>query len=283
MEFQYLGTAAAEGWPAIFCNCLSCKRARQLGGKNIRTRSQSLVNRDLLLDLPPDTYMHKLQQDLDLTAVKHLVLTHKHMDHFYPQELTVRGSCYSHDMVEEDLHIYCAREVRDFYLTAADWEAEQESRDHMIWHILEPFAEVRADRYTITAIPAHHMSRGNQPYVYMIRDEEGKTLLYLHDSGYYYDEVWEFFAGYFRDLGRAADMVSFDATYCLTDTHNDGHMGIPEILRVKERMISLGVIDDHTVCVANHFTHNCDTWHEDMVSRTEGKLLISYDGMRLTI
>ena len=22
MEIQYLGTAAAEGWPAIFCNCV---------------------------------------------------------------------------------------------------------------------------------------------------------------------------------------------------------------------------------------------------------------------
>ena len=54
MHFQYLGTAAAEGWPAVFCNCPLCKRAALLGGRNIRTRSQALINKDLLIDLPPD-------------------------------------------------------------------------------------------------------------------------------------------------------------------------------------------------------------------------------------
>ena len=55
MKFQYLGTAAAEGWPAVFCRCEACEEAARRGGKNIRTRSQALVNDDLLLDLPPDT------------------------------------------------------------------------------------------------------------------------------------------------------------------------------------------------------------------------------------
>ena len=50
MRLTYLGTAAAEGFPAIFCNCEYCNEARRLGGKNIRTRSQALVNDDLLID-----------------------------------------------------------------------------------------------------------------------------------------------------------------------------------------------------------------------------------------
>jgi len=40
MKFQYLGTAAAEGWPALFCNCDNCEKARKAGGKNIRIRTQ---------------------------------------------------------------------------------------------------------------------------------------------------------------------------------------------------------------------------------------------------
>lgn len=39
MKLQYLGTAAAEGFPGMFCNCTACERARKAGGKNIRTRS----------------------------------------------------------------------------------------------------------------------------------------------------------------------------------------------------------------------------------------------------
>ena len=55
MKLTYLGTAAAEAVPAIFCNCEICKEARKLGGKNVRTRSQALINDDLLLDFPAGT------------------------------------------------------------------------------------------------------------------------------------------------------------------------------------------------------------------------------------
>ena len=44
MKIKYLGTAAAEGIPAIFCECANCKRPRMLGGKNIRTRSQAIID-----------------------------------------------------------------------------------------------------------------------------------------------------------------------------------------------------------------------------------------------
>ena len=60
MKFRYLGTAAAEGWPAVFCNCDHCHRAKKAGGRNIRTRSQALINDDLLIDFPSDSYHHAL-------------------------------------------------------------------------------------------------------------------------------------------------------------------------------------------------------------------------------
>ena len=55
MRIKYLGTAAAEGVPGIFCDCENCKRARKLGGKNIRTRSQAILDDTLLIDFPADT------------------------------------------------------------------------------------------------------------------------------------------------------------------------------------------------------------------------------------
>ena len=50
MKIQFLGTAAAEGFPAIFCNCEYCNKARELKGKNIRTRSQAIIDDKILLD-----------------------------------------------------------------------------------------------------------------------------------------------------------------------------------------------------------------------------------------
>lgn len=48
MKIKYLGTAAAEGIPALFCRCDICKEARKRGGREIRTRSQAIIDEKLL-------------------------------------------------------------------------------------------------------------------------------------------------------------------------------------------------------------------------------------------
>ena len=83
MKIQYLGTAAAEGLPALFCDCETCRKAREIGGKEMRTRTQLVVNGKLLLDFPPDTYTHALNYSLKLGQIQHLLITHSHMDHFF--------------------------------------------------------------------------------------------------------------------------------------------------------------------------------------------------------
>ena len=60
MKLQYLGTAAAEGIPAVFCECENCIKSKENGGRNIRTRSQALIDDCILIDFPQDTYNKKL-------------------------------------------------------------------------------------------------------------------------------------------------------------------------------------------------------------------------------
>ena len=76
MEIQYLGTAAAEGWPALFCNCEICKKAAIKRGKNIRTRSQAIIDKKILIDFPQDSYMHMLQYGIDMPNIQTLLITH---------------------------------------------------------------------------------------------------------------------------------------------------------------------------------------------------------------
>ena len=54
MELTFLGTAAAEQYPGIWCTCDYCTRARQLGGKNIRKTSSIHFAENCLIDFPPD-------------------------------------------------------------------------------------------------------------------------------------------------------------------------------------------------------------------------------------
>ena len=60
MKLQYLGTAAAEGWPALFCACEACKKAEMLGGKNIRRRSGAILNDRVLIDFNADIFFAKI-------------------------------------------------------------------------------------------------------------------------------------------------------------------------------------------------------------------------------
>jgi len=70
MRVKFLGTSAAEGWPAVFCQCVNCRRAKNAGGKNVRTRSSIMINTDLKIDFPPDTYHHVLKHGIELAAVE---------------------------------------------------------------------------------------------------------------------------------------------------------------------------------------------------------------------
>ena len=56
MKLQYLGTAAAEGIPGLFCQCPMCQYARKTMGKEYRARSGAVVNDRLMIDFPPDVY-----------------------------------------------------------------------------------------------------------------------------------------------------------------------------------------------------------------------------------
>ena len=50
MKIRYMGTAALERIPAVFCNCETCQRAMAAGGRNIMTRSQALIDDRLLIE-----------------------------------------------------------------------------------------------------------------------------------------------------------------------------------------------------------------------------------------
>lgn len=279
MKLQYLGTAAAEGWPCVWCNCEACQEARRRGGRNIRTRSQALVDDELLLDFPCDTYLHALREHLDLSAVRWLLVTHSHTDHLYPAELVNRGGGYSHDMKSPTLDIYCNEAVRDYIYTAAGHELEQDVECRLYFHIMEPFVPVAVGPYTVTALPAKHMS-SEQALFYLI-ERDGHSLLYAHDTGRFYSEVYDFL----QKRGSAIDFISLDSTSgCYENGEDSGHMGFADTIVVKHRLLEIGAADAHTRFVLNHFSHNGKWLYDELVRRAAPENMEpSYDGMVVEI
>lgn len=270
MKLTYLGTAAAEGFPAVFCNCEYCKEARRLKGKNIRTRSQSLVNDDLLIDLPADTYHHFLTNDIEGDKIKYLLLTHSHSDHFYPNELHMRSGAFAHDLRSGKLEVFCGEGSYNMFneTNPADCNAT----------LLKAFETVKVGNYEVTALPARHFI-GDNAFFYVIKGE--KTILYAHDTGYFYEEVFEFI----KEKGFVFDMITMDCTNVDIPSGSEGsHMDVEHVLLATKRMEELGAVTDKTIKYINHFSHNANPMQHILEERVKPfGFKVSYDGCEVEI
>lgn len=271
MKIQYLGTAAAEGWPAIFCTCQACQKARKLGGKQIRTRSQAIIDDAIIVDLPPDTYAHVLTQHLDLSKYETLIVTHSHQDHFYPLELMLRGAPYAHDCTAKLLTVYGNDVVYQRYQEALKENDSEDVPKHLKFVAAVPFQSVLlASGHTVTPLLARHKP-DEDCLIYLI-SKEGKTLLYANDTGIFPEETFRFLEG------KRLDCVSFD---CTSQNGSDGtyHMGISDNRKVRERLTALHCVDETTKYVVTHFSHNGGLTHEEIekIARSY-KMTAAYDG-----
>jgi len=272
MKLTYLGTAAAEGWPAVFCNCEYCLKAKEKGGRNIRTRSQALINGDLLIDFPMDTNMHMLSNKLDLSAVEYVFFTHSHIDHCSPMDLFFHAeSCYAHNLTKKNMTLYGNKKVKERIGQIV--QAYDDEHMGLEYHEVVPYLPVLCGSYKVTPLRANHSS-GEEALVYIIEDG-GKTLLYLHDTGMLYDDVYE----YLINNHVKADFVSYDCTYVALPS-GGGHLGLDSCQVLRDKFLAMGVIDENTVNCINHFSHNGKLIHDELVPVAEEMgFLTAYDGM----
>ena len=108
MKIEFLGTAAYEGVPALFCQCRVCKLSRERGGRNLRTRSQALVDGELLLEFNADTFCHYLNYAFDWEKICGCLITHSHCDHLYPDDAEAAEKGYSG--MHRPIRFYAARD-----------------------------------------------------------------------------------------------------------------------------------------------------------------------------
>lgn len=276
MKLKFLGTAAAEGFPGLFCTCEVCDRAKKAGGRNIRTRSQAIIDDELLIDLPPDTYLHCLYFGLDLTKVKSCLITHSHSDHLYPMELEMRGPGFAHIPAGSMLTLYSsALSSKSIYEAIEEHNLEQIGR---VKHSeVTAFIPFEIDGYTITPLKADHDIKV-EPLIYIVSNGE-KTLLYGTDTGYFLDETWD----YLEENKPYLNLVSLDCTSGIEEGVTN-HMGFKSNVDVKNRLIEIGCADEATIFISHHFSHNGKATYDDMVpvAAKEG-FLVSYDGMEVEI
>lgn len=274
MKIKFLGTAASEGVPALFCQCGICRAAREAGGREIRTRCQAIVDGALMLDFGPDTYAHILRYGIDITELAYCLVTHAHSDHLYPGDLEARESGFANlDPSLRPLTVFGGAGVEEYVRRYDDGRMTEDG--HVMFRRAKTFEPAVLDGYTVIPIPAVHSTK--DPLVYAV-SKDGKTLLYAHDTDILPDETLL----RLRDMGVRFDLVSMDCTEGIKHIDYHGHMNIERDLIFRRLLCDAGLADGNTVFVANHFSHNGRLSYADAVKPEISQgLVISYDGLEI--
>lgn len=272
MKIKYLGTAAYEGIPSLFCTCRVCTKSKKLGGKNIRTRSQAIIDDEILLDYNPDTVIHNQLYNIDWEKIEAILITHSHSDHLYPQDIEMAGKGYT------DNH-----RVLDFYSAKSGY-------DMILPYVLTTGGMITANlvesgksftvangKYEVLPLRANH-SPETTPVIYAVKRGD-KKMLYAHDTGMFFDDV-------LNDLEKFGklNLISLDCTGALIENGEwkNGHLKLKTCHEQIEILKKLGVVDSDTVIVLNHFSHNGNATYDEMCAAAKKYgYVVSYDGLEI--
>ena len=274
MKIKFMGTAAAEGLPAIFCKCGVCMKARELGGKNIRATTCTMIDDNILIDFGPDILSHMHSHRLSLTELDAIIITHSHEDHFYAGDMNLARSPFGYFERSNKIKVYGNRKIQQMF------ERDIAGDNELEFVEARPFEPFEINGYTIHPMLAEHGDADEDCFIYAIQSG-GKTFLLGNDTNIFPEATWEYMKG-----------LKFDAAALDTTTGvnppkppgKSGHMDITVVKKVKDRMIEMGCADDNTVFVMNHFSHNGGLMHHEFEALGSGLGLVpAYDGLVLEI
>lgn len=286
MELLYLGTAAAEGAPALFCDCEFCRYARKVGGREIRGRSGALLDGKLKLDFGPDSFKQMLDNGIDYTHIHSLLITHTHEDHLALGDISCRRRGFGQlPEGEAPLTLYGNEKLGDMLKPMLC--------DRIAYQRVRPFEPYEIEGYSVTPLEAVHCvsnlpgsgypvvfenrayCRGEEAMFYLI-EKDGASVLYAHDTDEFTPADMEFLAG--KKIG----LISLDCTNGSLNADYVGHMGARDNLRLRDKLLADGAADSRTVFVANHFSHNGLVPFEELEALLPG-FVVSYDGMKIAV
>ena len=254
MQLEFLGTGAAEGIPAINCNCHHCTKARQEGGKLLRQRSAlfvSLPDYGLLVETPPD--IRSMLGSYEIGRIDGIFLSHAHYDH--------AGG------LEEFL--YWQRNI-DFFAENAVYTDPRLRNGHdrlrdIAFHCqCWPGVAVRFEQFFFTLFAVRH----TVPCFGLALYECGHKAIYAADSG----PRW---SNYARCLiSKAAILIVNVPRF---EPPSEDHLTVVEAISLKEELDVQHLILTHI----NHHNRPHDEL-ENYVSQFDG-VTVAYDGLTLSL
>lgn len=269
MKIQFLGTAATEGIPALFCNCRICQYARANQDKELRTRSSVLIDDKIKIDFPPDTLYHSIKYGIKFRELSAIFITHGHYDHFAFEELRYSGSNFVKRDRHEKLKIFMPEDCLSKF--------KDEDCCNLELLPIKAYQVIEIDNYKITAVPAVH---GDGQYIslnYIVESDED-SIFYACDTGYYEESFWD----NFPKTGNISKLI-MDCSIGCKKFYCKNHMNIYDNLKFFDKLKSKNLLADDCRSCITHFSHNGGQTHEEMTEFLKDKnIIVAYDGMVLS-
>ncbi len=273
MRIKFLGTGASEGIPSLFCNCPTCKRAREVGGKEVRSRSGMLIDDDFMIDFSSDMFLNSLRHGVDCSRVRHILVSHSHWDHVNVNDIAPQR----YKIEEQDvlpLHVYSNATVTGAIVTS--WRSLCE-KGFVQLHTLSVGETVAVDDYTVTVFRSQHMAT-EESMIFLI-EKDGKRYLHLYDTGEGVDQV----VLYLQERGITVDVAALDCTYGIIEREYFGHMNANQAIRLTERFRKVGVFTSNTQVYITHFCHWGGTYEEIRKKTEVHGINVAYDGLEIKV
>ncbi|MDI9469245.1 MAG: MBL fold metallo-hydrolase [Bacillota bacterium] len=283
---HFLGTSAAEGFPAPFCPCPPCTRARADGLRAARSRQSLLINDDLIVDFGPDTYAQQIWRGLNLLPVRYILQTHAHRDHYCPDE--IRNVLHPKAILppghRRQLYLYGNAAVINQGKAVDGIPASQATaNDRLLLHLLAPGDTTNIGSYRVTSLPARHTQ--SETALLHIIENRGNAILVGYDSQIFDDAIWTGL----ENWGGRLDLVLLDCTMVdgldhwpegLERVVFKGHMSIDDNTAIRDELLARGLADHKTQFISTHFAHMFDP-HPDRIGPlfTARGLIAAYDGL----
>jgi phosphoribosyl 1,2-cyclic phosphate phosphodiesterase len=274
MKLKILGSAAAEGIPALWCECKTCENSLKKGGKNIRRRTSYLIDDDTIIDFGPDIFYQMMSFNIDLSRIKRIIFTHSHSDHLNPVDLEFRRKGLS--LVSSSINVFANSTVLEKIIaqTGESFDALK-----IVPVPLDNTPKFIDEDLEIYALPAFHcLDSSEQAFNYVI-GRNSKYILIANDTGWWHDVSWEKIKDFKLSAAIIECTMGIDP---LNINSKIGHLGANISIDFRDKLCELGAVSDITRVYVNHFSHNGKALHEDLCDFFEPYGIgVGYDGLCL--
>lgn len=254
IRVQFLGTGAAEGIPAMQCDCEHCRRARQEGGKLRRERSCILLylpSYTLLVDAPPN--IKSILGYYGINNIDGIFISHEHYDH--------AGGLKEFAYWGKDIDLFT---VASTYEGLEREGAFRETKKHLVNQEFRPGMAFHFDGFFLVPFAVKH----SVPCFGLAVFQQGVKLIYTSDTS-------SVFSHYAYTLMEGADLLIVN-TPGFEEAQAD-HINIVEAVALKHQVNAKKLVLTHF----NHYNKPHDKLEEFAAGQAD--VIIAYDGMDIVI